>query len=354
MNEKDFAELSAGYALHALSPDDERAFRAARAAHPEWASLTDLDDEAAASLADGFGEEAPPAETRAALLAKIANLPQLDPTAPKTHPGVALSLPIPSDDVDVVDAGADAADPDATHVVDVIPAEDIATSVVPTAAAPVEPVAETASDAPADAKPADAEPVDDEPALPPVPAVPAAAAAEAEPVPSTAPPTEVVQTIQRKNWTRGLFALVASAALLVGIGWGVGAIVDQVRTPIEIQALKQIEAAADVQSVVGQFSEGGEATVHWSETVGKAVLTTDETPSIDDDRSFELWVIRGDDAPVAAGVFEPGEDVTALIDGDVEAGDTIAVTVEAQGGSPDGTPTTDPIIAIATNPGDES
>jgi anti-sigma-K factor RskA len=336
MNENEFAELSAGHALHALSPDDERAYRAARAAHPEWVSMADLDDEVAASLADGFGEEIPPAETRAALLAKIAQLPQLDPTSPKTHPGVALSLPIASDD-------SDAADPDATHVVDVIPAEDVATNVVPVAAEPV----------PVDAALA-AEPVEDEPDAPPVPAVAAADAAEAEPVPSTAPPTEVVQTIQRKNWTRGLFALVASAALLVGIGWGVGSIVGQVRTPIEVQALEQIEAAADAQTVVGQFAEGGEATMHWSETVGKAVLTTDATPSIDDDRSFELWVIRGDDAPVAAGVFEPGEDVTALIDGDVQAGDTIAVTVEAQGGSPDGTPTTDPIIAIATNPGEES
>lgn len=334
MNEKDFAELSAGHALHALSPDDERAYRAALAEHPEWTAVADLDDEVAATLADGFGEELAPVSVRAALLAQIAQLPQADASAPRTHPGVALSLPIdvPRDGSETDAAPTESFDPEATHVVDVVapaPAED---------ATPVE---TEAAEQP-------------EPELPPVPDVPASDAAEAEPVPSTAPPTEAVQTIQRKNWTRGLFALVASAALLVGIGWGVGAITEQVRTPVEIQALEQIESAADAQSVVGQFADGGEATVHWSATVGKAVLTSADLPSIDADRSFELWYVR-DGGPVSAGVFEPGDDeVTALLDGDMEVGDVIAVTVEAQGGSTIGAPTTDPIIAIETDPTVES
>lgn len=302
MNEKDFAELSAGHALHALSPEDERAYRAALETHPEWADLVAADAQAGALLAEGFGEEEPPSEVRSALLARIAGMPQV---AASFAGGPAASKP--ARDVPVVDEPAAAAEA---------------------------PVAEA--------------PVDD---VPPVPEVPAPVAAEAEPVAPTAPPTEVVQTIQRKNWTRGLFALVASAALLVGIGWGVGAIVEQVRTPVEVQALAEIEAASDAQSVVGQFADGGEATVHWSPSVGKVVLTTAETPEIADDRSFELWYVRGDE-PIAAGTFEPGEDITALLDGDMEPGDIIAVTVEQQGGSPDGTPTTDPIIAIPTNPGD--
>ncbi|WP_404446510.1 anti-sigma factor [Microbacterium marinum] len=301
MNEKDFAELSAGHALHALSTEDERAYRAALEAHPEWADLVAADAQAGALLAEGFGEEEPPSEVRSALLARIAGMPQV---AASFAGGPAASKP--ARDVPVVDEPVAAETP--------------------------------AADAPA----AD---------VPPVPEVPAPVAAEAEPVTPTAPPTEVVQTIQRKNWTRGLFALVASAALLVGIGWGVGAIVEQVRTPVEVQALEQIESAPDAQSVVGQFADGGEATVHWSPSVGKVVLTTAETPEIADDRSFELWYVRGDE-PIAAGTFEPGEDITALLDGDMEPGDIIAVTVEEQGGSPDGTPTTDPIIAIPTNPGD--
>ena len=36
MNEEQFGELAAGYALDALSPEDRRAFETARAQHPEW------------------------------------------------------------------------------------------------------------------------------------------------------------------------------------------------------------------------------------------------------------------------------------------------------------------------------
>ena len=39
MNEQEFAELSAGHALAALSPEDERRYREALAVHPEWAAM---------------------------------------------------------------------------------------------------------------------------------------------------------------------------------------------------------------------------------------------------------------------------------------------------------------------------
>ena len=163
-----------------------------------------------------------------------------------------------------------------------------------------------------------------------------------------APSTEIVQTIQRRNWTRGLFALVASMALLVGIGWGVGALSDRLTTPPAVTALAQIEAAPDAQSAVGKVDGGGEATVHWSESLGQAVLVTDGLPEIADDRAFELWFVRGDSA-VSAGTFTAAEDTTtALLAGPVEPGDTIALTVEEAGGSPEGAPTTDPILLIAT------
>ncbi|WP_394278132.1 anti-sigma factor domain-containing protein [Microbacterium sp.] len=310
MNEKDFAELSAGHALNALTPEDERAYRDALAAHPEWADLANADVQTAAFLAEGFGEETPPESVRENLLARLGTTPQFTMDAADAAPA-----PVPAVVPDAADTPVAGGVPDAAD--SVTPAE------APDAAAP------------------------------PLPPVPAAEAAAAEPAAPTAPPTEVVQTIQRKNWTRGLFALVASAALLVGIGWGVGSIVERARTPVEVLALEEIEAAPDAETVVGQFEDGNEATVHWSDTVGKVVFTVDETPEIADDRTFELWIIR-DETPVAAGTFEPGQDITALLDGTVEPGDVIAVTVEADGGSPDGSPTTDPIIAISTNPGDET
>ncbi|CAL4859254.1 anti-sigma factor [Microbacterium sp. MM2322] len=259
MNENEFAELSAGHALDALSVEDEQAYQQALAAHPEWEELVDADAQVAGFLAEGTGEEAPPVEVRARLLAQISAMPQ--------------RMPDPAD-----------------------------------------------------------------------------AAPESTPEPELAvagPPTEAVQAVQRRNWTRGLFALVASAALLVGIGWGVGSLVEQARTPISVQALEQIQSAPDAQTVTGQFTDGGEAVLHWSQELGKVVLTTDEAPTLAADRTYELWLIRGD-KPIPAGTFDDSGDVTALVDGTFEPGDVVAVTVEQAGGSPNGQPTTKPIIAIPT------
>lgn len=261
MNEKDFAELSAGHALDALSAEDEQAYQRALADHPEWEELVDSDAQVAGFLAEGAGEEAPPAGVRDRLLAQIGSLPHETPVAAASTPE-----PVVEPEPELVVAG---------------------------------------------------------------------------------PPTEAVQAVQRRTWTRGLFALVASAALLVGIGWGVGSIMEQVRTPAQVQALEQIEASPDAQSATGQFTDGGEAEVHWSPSLGKVVLTTDDAPSIADDRTFELWFVRGDE-PIAAGTFDPSDDVTALLDGDFQPGDIIAITVEQAGGSPDGKPTTEPIVAIPT------
>jgi hypothetical protein len=76
MNEKDFAELAAGAALHSLSADDERRYHAALAEHPEWQTAHEADAAAAALLADPVEPVVAPAHIRSALLAQISSLPQ--------------------------------------------------------------------------------------------------------------------------------------------------------------------------------------------------------------------------------------------------------------------------------------
>ena len=153
--------------------------------------------------------------------------------------------------------------------------------------------------------------------------------------------------MQRRNWSRGVFVLVASIALLVGIGWGTGAIADLWRTPTAVTALEQIEAAPDAAAAQTDFG-GGTATVHWSPSVGKVVLVAEGLPTLPSDRTFELWYVRGD-APISAGTFAAdGTAATAELAGTMEPGDTIAVTVEPAGGAPGGAPTTDPLFAIPT------
>ena len=64
MNVQEFAELAAGYALDALSPEDAEAFEAALAEHPEWASIVETDAATVADLATGVAEVEPPAHVR--------------------------------------------------------------------------------------------------------------------------------------------------------------------------------------------------------------------------------------------------------------------------------------------------
>ncbi|MFI8593903.1 anti-sigma factor domain-containing protein [Microbacterium sp. NPDC078428] len=270
MNEQHFAELAAGHALHALSPDDEREFTLALAAHPEWEHHVRADAEALARLADLSDPIDPPARVRHDVLARIGAMPQF------------------------------AAEPRAEAATE----ED-----VPVVAPPV------LSDVTATEVPAGV---------------------------GTAP-------TRRGLGRRGWFALAASLALLLGIGGAAAIVTQQFARPAAVVALEQIEQAEDAQSASTTLPDGGEATVHWSSSVGEAVLVSEGLPPIEADQSYELWFVRGTD-PIAAGVFEADHsgNATALLAGEMSPGDVIAVTVEPLGGSPTGEPSSDPILAIPT------
>lgn len=322
MNVQDFADLSAGRALGALSPEDEAAFQEALREHPEWQGIVDADLETAATLGESVAPVAPPLAMRSKLLGLI-----------RAEAGAGSSA---SDDVADDDLGVDdvAADDTVALPRAAVAADD--TVALPRAAVPAE-TAEPATATGSDDAAADA------PAAPPLPEK---AAPEEAALRAAAPPTEVVQAIQRRTWTRGMFALVASIALLVGIGWGVGAVTDALRTPPAVATLAQIEAAPDAQEATSDLSGGGEATLHWSPSLGEAVIVATGLPEIEADRTFEMWFLR-DGTPVSAGTFDAADgEATALLAGQIETGDGVAVTVEQEGGSPDGAPTTDPIVAI--------
>ncbi|MET2010275.1 anti-sigma factor [Microbacterium chocolatum] len=276
MNEQEFFELAAGYALNALTPRDRAAFEHALQQHPEWVERVDADVAAAASLAETVREEVPPLTARSTLLARIAATPQ----------------------------------------------------------------SATGPDAGAFGHHAFAEIVPPRPPLPDADAAPA----RRDPTPSTS----VVQTVSRRNWTKGLFALAASLVLLVTLGWGAASVNEFVNRPPAVVALAEIESAPDAQSITAEVTGGGIATAHWSASLEKAVLVSSNLPGISADEAFEMWVVDADGA-VSAGTFAPEDgQTTVLLDAAVAEGDVIALTVEAAGGSATGQPTSDPIVAIPT------
>lgn len=147
---------------------------------------------------------------------------------------------------------------------------------------------------------------------------------------------------------RGLFALAASVVLIAGLGIGAAVLIPQLTQPASVVALEQIEAAPDAQEAKVELGSGAQATAHWSESVGSAVLVTEGLAALEDDETYQLWLVRGEEA-LPAGLFETDSGMaTALLDGTMHEGDVIAVTIEQAGGSPTGLPTTEPIIAIPT------
>ena len=256
MSIDEFLELSAGHAVHALSPEDESRYAAAIVEHPEWRAAADLDVETATRLSDTLPSQNPPPQLRERLLASIQD------TGQRRDAGLRNTA----------------------------------------ATDPIE----------GDSSP------------------------EAQPR-------------GRRRLRRRWLALAASLTLLLAIGAGTAYALLAARPSTADRTLADIQQQPDAQSATGDIAGGGTATLYWSGGLGQAVLVSEGLPPIASDHQFELWYIR-DGNPVPAGVFSAtGSTVSALLSSRMQAGDAVALTVEAAGGSATGLPTSTPILIISTS-----
>jgi anti-sigma-K factor RskA len=76
---------------------------------------------------------------------------------------------------------------------------------------------------------------------------------------------------------------------------------------------------------------------------GKLVLI--DVPKAADGRTYEAWLIGSDQKPLPAGTFAGGKAVVVPLEGDAGGKQTVAITVEPEGGSQ--APTTKPIASAA-------
>jgi anti-sigma-K factor RskA len=90
---------------------------------------------------------------------------------------------------------------------------------------------------------------------------------------------------------------------------------------------------------VGSFEQ---MVVVYSEAEQAAVMVAEGMTQVDDDRTYEMWLID-ESGPIAAGTFTPdaGGEATVLIDGDPSPGHVFAITEEPAGGV--SAPTGDPL-----------
>lgn len=136
-------------------------------------------------------------------------------------------------------------------------------------------------------------------------------------------------------------ALAAVVALAVGL-WGAGLSndLDETRAALERErAAAAVLADPEARSIALQ--EGAGRLVVGSD--GRAVLVLDELAPAPDGKTYEAWIASRDVAPQPAGIFsgEEARDIV-LVDGRVEPGQSVLVTLEQAGGVD--APTTDPIV----------
>lgn len=148
----------------------------------------------------------------------------------------------------------------------------------------------------------------------------------------------------RARWrpARVLGAVAAGAALLAG-GIAIGS---QLGGASQQESLGAVIAAPDAQRSEVELEGGGTATVVWSPEQGQSVILFDGLGAAPDGQTYQAWYIDAA-GPHSAGVFQAAGGSTAVVlEGEMDAGVVVGVTVEPEGGSE--APTTEPFLVVET------
>lgn len=160
------------------------------------------------------------------------------------------------------------------------------------------------------------------------------------------PRLDVERTRRRQHASRRVASIAAALLLVVAAGFG-GYLMGTDTGPTSSESadgLTSILSSADATLVDFESPTGLAARLVYSESSQGAVVVASGLATPPDGRAYELWKVR-DGQAVSAGLFTPQDGaVRSPVDADLSAGDTVAVTVEPQGGS--GAPTS-PIVMSA-------
>jgi anti-sigma-K factor RskA len=108
------------------------------------------------------------------------------------------------------------------------------------------------------------------------------------------------------------------------------------------QSQRQVQQSRTIELGGSWADQGADAEVT-SIKKNRIILVANNLPSVPDDRTCQIWVIKGGKFK-PSGLFQPGGNMTATpITTPIKKADTIAVTVEPAGGSDQ--PTSDPVLS---------
>ena len=159
------------------------------------------------------------------------------------------------------------------------------------------------------------------------------------------PPQVVVPLEPRRR--RAVPVLAAAAAIAAVVALGIGLWASDLSSQLDDTraALEQERAVAEVlvdpaaRTVALQAGEGQLVV----DPQGQAVLVLHGLDPAPSGKTYEMWIVE-DGAPVRAGLFSGREGADIVpVDGTVNTGNSVAVTVERAGGV--NAPTTPPIVA---------
>lgn len=183
----------------------------------------------------------------------------------------------------------------------------------------------------------------------PVEATPSLRTVDAAPAAAT--PVGAAERKAEYRWfQRPAFAIATAAAAVALIAGGISVVTNfgaDTNPSVTASPLEQLTLASDKQELVADIAGGGTATLIYSEKLGSSAISMDTANDLALNAVYQLWYI-GDDGPRSAGIMPAtGCDCTwQLLDGEMQPGDVVGVTVEPTGGSEQ--PTTSPIVVIAS------
>lgn len=146
--------------------------------------------------------------------------------------------------------------------------------------------------------------------------------------------------------TRRILPRIALAAAALLTALSIGGYISEHNQKTDLQAERaaviKIMGANDTEISSTALDNGGNAKMIASKETDEAVLLTDNLPSLDDGRVYQLWAITGQ-KPTSAGLIDSGSNIRVLKS--VSGVDQVALTVEPAGGSKQ--PTTKPIAMMS-------
>lgn len=154
-------------------------------------------------------------------------------------------------------------------------------------------------------------------------------------------------TVSWFGWLGGFrnLALGAAAVLVVGLlSWNVLLQGDVQNLRGQVEEARSANEAQETREIAlgGTWAEQGARAEVTALKDNRAILVVEDMPSMPDDRTGQVWVIR-DDKPEPSGLLEPSGNMAATaITAPLDGADAIAVTVEPAGGSDE--PTSDPVL----------